>query len=164
MQVGTAPIWVTGTSQEYRQVIGWGGFTAKEIRAEDRIEFSGSDSDFYGMPAMTIHYSLSEKDEAVIASVIETLAKAAPLLGTFLDDATPWLLPTAVRCTARARCVWDSMTTGHPSATVTRKWGMANVYVGGNGVIPTATVCNPTATAVALAVLASRALPAQLSA
>ena len=42
-------------------------------------------------------------------------------------------------------------------------WRMSGLYVGGNGVIPTATACNPTLTAVALGVLTARALAESLA-
>jgi pyranose oxidase len=164
MQNGTSPVAIGDADAVNQQVTGWEGFTAKDIRAEDRVEFSDTETDGYGMPAMRIHYSLTDKDEATIAATIETLSRTAEKLGTFPEGAGLRVLPpgTSVHYQGTVRMGQhdDGTSVCDPSSRV---WGTTNVYVGGNGVIPTATACNPTATSVALAVLASRAVAVQLA-
>ena len=46
--------------------------------------------------------------------------------------------------------------------TAMRVWGADNVYVGGNGTIPTPAACNPTLTNVALSVVGARDLSTRI--
>ena len=42
-------------------IVGLGLFCAKDLQWEDRVEFSDDREDWYGMPAMQIHYALTER-------------------------------------------------------------------------------------------------------
>ena len=45
-------------------VLAW--YAAKDIQYRDAVQFSDTETDFYGMPRMTIHYSRTDKDLATI--------------------------------------------------------------------------------------------------
>lgn len=162
MQLDASPIDL-GVTEQGGAVVGLGWFSAKDVRSEDRVEFSDAARDDYGMPAMAIHYGLSERDHANLDQATEHLRRAADALGGLVPHGEPLVLPagSSLHYQGSVRMGDDG---GEASVCDARLkvWGFQNLYVGGNGVIPTATACNPTLTSVALSVIAAAAAAAEL--
>ncbi|GAA2459352.1 GMC oxidoreductase [Streptomyces glaucus] len=143
--------------------VGMVWYGAKEIRAEDRIEFSTSEADAYGMPGMTLHYGLTDRDLAGAEQARKDQEAIAEALGgEWLES--PELFPAGsskhYQGTVRMGPADDGTSV---CDTDCRVWGFDNLYVGGNGVIPTSTAVNPTLFSVALAVRAAAAIGAGLT-
>lgn len=138
-----------------RHVVGLTWCCRKEIRYEDCLEFSDGETDSFGMPKMTIHYELTAKDRAEIAAAQKEQARVAAAFGKVLKEDESRLTPPGsslhYQGTVRMGETDDAHSVCDPYSQV---WGIENLFVGGNGVIPTATACNPTATSVALAIRA----------
>src|SRR6478735_7350643 len=163
MQLDASPIpLTTDTPVAPGSIVGLGWFCRKDVRAEDAVTFDDTATDAYGMPAMHIHYGLTDHDRASIQGAIKAIRRATKALGTPLDE-NPIVLPagTSLHYQGSTRmgpaddgtCVCD---------TNSQVWGHPGLVVGGNGVIPTSTACNPTLTSVALAVLGARNIAEQL--
>ena len=130
--------------------MGWG--CRKFPRAEDGLTFSGTQTDQWGMPRVSIQYALTERENAELGQALEHLTTAAKTLGRFVPGGEPKIMPAGsslhYQGTYRlgddggAESVCDS----HAQV-----WGLDNLFLGGNGTIPTATACNPTLTSVAIA-------------
>ncbi|MDO9398626.1 MAG: GMC oxidoreductase [Herbiconiux sp.] len=133
----------------------------KRPRFEDGVTFDDDDLDFSGLPNMTIHYELTEAEQAEIAEATERLRRAGAALGEFV--AGPRLLPNGsslhYQGTMRAGEADDGTSVADPYSRV---WGHEGLYVAGNGLIPTATTMNPTLTSVAVAVRAARKAATEL--
>lgn len=164
MQMDASPIQVGNADPtEGRPVVGIGFFCAKTGRKSDQVELSDTETDDYGMPALTIHYRLDEQDRTAIAAAESNLRRVAGELGEFVPGGEPQLLP------AGSSLHYQGTTRMGPADNGTSVcddhslvWGYNNLYVGGNGVIPTATACNPTLTSVAMAIRAADVIAAQL--
>jgi choline dehydrogenase-like flavoprotein len=145
------------------QVVGLGWFCKKVLSPANRVWFDEDDVDEHGLPAIRIDYALSAADEASIAAAIEEIRGAAEALGRPLGE--PFVMPAGSSLhylgTTRMGTEDDGTSVCDPTGRV---WGTDNLYVGGNNVIPTATACNPTLTAVAQGVLSARALLERLGA
>jgi pyranose oxidase len=133
----------------------------KRPRVEDGVRFDDDELDYRGLPNMTIEYALTDAEDAEIAAATTRLRRAGDALGTFIAE--PRLLPAGsslhYQGTTRIGPVDDGTSVADSESRV---WGFENLYVGGNGTIPTATSMNPTLMSVAIAVRGARALVSHL--
>ncbi|GAA2625570.1 GMC oxidoreductase [Actinomadura fulvescens] len=158
MQLDASPIAIhTADKPDPRPLVGLGWFLPKDIQPTDRVWFNDNDLDPHGLPKPHIDYQLTDHDQDLIRRAIKELQELAADLGE--PTRTPDLLPAGsslhYQGTVRMGSADDgtSVCDGHG-----RVWGYRNLFVGGNGVIPTATACNPTLTAVALVVRSVQAI------
>lgn len=141
-------------------ILAW--YAAKDVRYEDAVEFSETETDFYGMPRMSIRYARTDRDLEVIAEMRANSIRSAERIGALLEEPTLAAGGSSLHYqgTVRMGAADDGTSVCDDRLRV---WGVENLYVGGNGVIPTATAANPTLTTVALAWRAATELAASLA-
>ncbi|MFC0681558.1 GMC oxidoreductase [Lysobacter korlensis] len=159
MQMGTSPIPLGDVEEPWPgSIVGIGLFATKHIREDDRVEFDPAETDGYGLPRIRLRYQLDEVDQQTIQDAISWADRIAHMIGSPLGG-PPRLLPAGSSLhymgTVRMGIADDGTSVCDPES---RLWGLENVFVGGNGVLPAPTACNPTATSLALAIRAARAL------
>jgi len=159
-----SPLQLSGGGSDEGQVVGVGALCNKaEIRYEDCVTFSDRERDAYGMPKMSIVYALTDRDRSHIEEIRRQQDRAAAAFGSYAPGRAPRMMPPGsslhYQGTTRVAESDDGESVCDPFARV---WGFRNLYVGGNGVIPTPTCGNSTLTSVALAVRSARALAAEL--
>lgn len=138
--------------------VGVGLFVPKQITAEDRVEFSETETDWCGMPKPKLFYKWNEEDERRFAQAKTLLTDVLETIGTPLGNGAITMPPgSSLHYLGTVR-----MGTKDDGTSVcdqdSRVWGYQNLYVGGNGVIPSETAGNPTPTSVAFAIKAARAV------
>jgi len=143
--------------------VAMGNGVRKFPRPEDRIAFSDTETDGWGMPEASIEYEVTDRERTEVEGAMADLRAVAETIGAFVPGGEPRLMPagTSLHYKGTVRMGDDA---GAESVVDTRSrvWGFENLFLGGNGLIPTATVTNPTLTSVALAVLAAGAVAEQL--
>ena len=149
---------ITGNAGiDHRAIIDLRWFTKKEIRFADHITFSDKYVDMFGMPQITFHYGLSEADQSTIQAAMNDMVKAAEVLGAFLPGSEPQVLArgSSLHYMGTYRMGPAENQDDSVCDAYSKVWGFKNLYLGGNGIIPTPTACNPTLTSVTLAIRAS---------
>jgi len=145
-------------------IVGLGLFCAKDLQRDDRVEFGDGEVDAYGMPAMRIHYRLTERDHEVLELAREEIVRLGAAVGDPLDP-RPFTMPLGASLHYQGTTRMGERNDGESvCSTDSELWEAPGVFVAGNNVIPTATACNPTLTSVALAVRGARAVARQLAA
>ena len=136
-------------------------YAAKDIQFRDAVEFSETETDFYGMPRMSIRYSHTERDLETIETMRANCLRAASRIGTITMEPALAAGGSSLHYqgTVRMGTTDDGTSVCDPYLRV---WAVENLYVGGNGVIPTSTAANPTLTTVALAWRAASRLAREL--
>ena len=144
-------------------IVGLGLFCAKDLQWDDRVEFSDDELDWYGMPAMRIHYRLTDVDRATIDRAKLEIVELAKAVGEPIGD-RPFTMPPGASLHYQGSVRMGEMDDGRsvcdPHSEV---WAAPGVFVAGNGVIPTPTACNPTLTSIALAVRGAREITGRLA-
>lgn len=156
---------ITAPDGELDHTISLSWYVPTEVSAENRIEFSDTQTDATGMPRARIRYHRSDADLAMIERARESMRRAAQRLGDF-DEATQAavLAPGSslhFTGTVRMGAIDDGTSVCDFDGAV---WGLDGLYVAGNGVLPTAIVGNSTLTGVVTAVRAARAVAARVAA
>ncbi len=130
-------------------------FGLVDPRPDNRVFFSDRYTDVHDMPQPTFEFSFSSADAARMHSMMAEMLRAAMAIGGFLPGSEPCFptpgLPLHIAGTVRMGRDPDTSVVD----TNSRVWGLENLYLGGNGLIPTGTASNPTLTSVALALKAA---------
>lgn len=140
-------------------------FLVSDIVYDNAVSFSDEAKDWLGRPKMTIHYAFTQRDLDRIELAKATWRRIADAVGRPLPGHAPRMPPNGsslhYQGTMRMGTANDGQSVCDPSCRV---WDTDNLYVAGNGIIPTETAGNPTVTSVALAIRGAEDIVRRLAA
>ncbi|KAJ8082436.1 hypothetical protein PM082_008291 [Marasmius tenuissimus] len=124
--------------------------------SKNKVIFENTLSDAYGMPQPTFEYEPSRECALEASRMMNDMTDVANKLGGYLPGSypqflTPGLAPLAGTTRAGRGDQKDETVADYNSQV----WDFDNLYVGGNGLIPTAFGTHPTLTSMCLAIRAA---------
>jgi choline dehydrogenase-like flavoprotein len=134
-----------------------GVFCASDLIPENQVLFDESKPDWLGLPSISIKAHKTADDLARLEQGKELVARIAGTIGRPAEGFETIVLPVGsslhYQGTIRMGAEDDGTSVCNQDSQV---WGFDNLYVAGNGIIPTVTASNPTLFSVALATLGAR--------
>jgi choline dehydrogenase-like flavoprotein len=138
--------------------VGFSLYTPVESRPENRVRFIEDETDLTGMPRFELDFAYSQADRTFIDAARAELATIAGQFGDFDPATESALLPPGSSLhqtgTVRMGPVDDGSSVCDPDSRV---WDFDNLFLAGNGVVPTTVVANATLTGTITAVRAAGA-------
>ncbi|MFC8201543.1 GMC oxidoreductase [Streptomyces sp. NPDC060006] len=151
--------YVDGDGRPLAHSVGLSLYVPVESRPENRLVFSETETDLAGMPRIGVEFGYSDADRALIGRALDEVRSLAEEFGQFDPATERALLPPGsslhLTGTVRSGAADDGTSVCDPDGRV---WGYDNLYLAGNGVIPTAMAANVTLTGAVTAVRAARAV------
>jgi choline dehydrogenase-like flavoprotein len=139
------------------QPIGMGFFVASDISPDNRVLFDDNRLDWLGLPAISIQWRQSEGDQERLEAAKTKARGIAEIIGRPAPGFATIVLPVGSSLHYQGTIRMGESDDGTSVCDAQSKvWGFENLYVAGNGVIPTMTATNPTLYSVALATMGAR--------
>lgn len=139
------------------QPVGMGVFCPTDIDWENRVVFDETKPDWRGLPSISIRWKPSEADKARVEEAKAVAIRVANIIGRPAPGFATIMQPVGsslhYQGTVRMGEEDDGTSVCDRNSRV---WGFDNLYVAGNGVIPTVTATNPTLYSTALATFGAR--------
>ena len=134
-------------------------FGMVEAEQHNRVYFLDDIPDVMGMPQPTFDYVSSAAANKRAHEMIGDMASATLAIGGWLPGQLPQFEPPGASLHLQSTTRMGASDDGTSVVdTYSRHWGFANLRVGGCGVIPEMSACNPTLTAAAIAVRSAHQL------
>jgi choline dehydrogenase-like flavoprotein len=143
------------------QPVGMGFFVPSDISADNRVVFDDTRKDWLGLPAISIKWKQSEGDKARLDYAKGVALKISHIIGQPAPGFATYVQPVGSSLHYQGTIRMGESDDGTSVCDRnSRVWGFENLYVAGNGVIPTVTATNPTLFSVALASIGARQIAA----
>jgi pyranose oxidase len=138
-----------------RLIVDFRFFGYVEPKDTNRLVFQQYYHDAYDMPQPTFRFSMSQDDRDRAHRMMDDMCNCAMKLGGYLPGSEPQFMTPGLALHLGGTVRAGMTKKDHVADTNCKVWDFDNLYVGGNGVIPTGFGANPTLTSICYAIRGS---------